>query len=164
MKPFLATPSGKTPAVPFGAVDELAEVLAPSGQKRDVERGDRLFSFGDEAKGVYLIVSGTARLSLSAEQGRELVCHVAGPGSVLGLPAALCSSQYQFDAEALDKVGTLFLETTTVNEILRQRPALCMQVMSMMCDELSTLKQTTEHMRNCTKESCSLHEQCSKCG
>ena len=66
-------------------------------------RGERLFSFGEAAKGVYLIVKGTARATLSGEAGRELMCRTAGAGSVLGLPSALCSNRYQFDVEALEE-------------------------------------------------------------
>ncbi len=137
-------------------------VLTLHGRKQTVERGDRLFSFGDAATGVYLIVSGATRISLAGEQGKELVCHTAGPGSVLGLPAALCSARYEFDVEVLEPAEMIFLETGSVNEILRQHPALCMQVMTMMCDEMSALRQTRDHMRKCGKQSCSMHEQCSQ--
>ncbi len=135
--------------------------LSPFGRKRRVERGDRLISSGEAAKGVYLIVSGAARVSLPGVKGT--VSHMVGAGSVLGLPAALCSARYEFDAEAMEAAELIFLETGSVNEILREHPALCMQVMTMMCDEMSALKQTRDHMRGCGKKSCSMHEQCSTC-
>jgi CRP-like cAMP-binding protein len=138
----------------------LMQALAPAGEKRTVKRGARLFSFGDAAEGAYLIVSGTARASLAGEEGRELVCRTAGPGAVLGLPSALCATQYHFDVEALETVEAVFLRTETVNDILRQHPELCMQVMGMMCGELDALKQTTDHMRSCGKRSCSLQSTC----
>jgi CRP-like cAMP-binding protein len=152
---------GNKGALPFQAAEELMRALSPFGQRQSVERGDRLFSFGDAAKGVYLIVSGAARVSLPGLKGT--VCHTAGAGSVLGLPAALCSARYEFDVEVMEPAELIFLETGSVNEILREHPALCMQVMAMMCDEMSALKQTRDHMRNCGKQSCSLHEQCSQC-
>ncbi len=145
---------------PYEAADELVQALAPAGEKQRVECGKRLFSFGEEAKGVYLIVKGTARAALSGVPGRELMCRTAGPGSVLGLPSALCANPYQFDVEAVEELEAVFLPTASVNEILRQQPELCMQVMNMMCDELSTLRQTTEHMRNCVQHSCLLHGRC----
>jgi CRP-like cAMP-binding protein len=147
-------------AWPYRVAEELARVLTPAGESRRLERGERLFSFGDAAEGVYLIVKGTARASLPGEAGGELVCSTAGAGSVLGLPSALCASRYQFDVEALETLEAVFLPSGTVNEILRQRPELCMQVMSMMCDELTALKQTSDHMSKCTNESCSLYGQC----
>ena len=159
MKPLLQTDLCGD-ATPYQAADELVRALALAGEKQRVECGERLFSFGEEAKGVYLIVKGTARAALSGVPGRELMCRTAGPGSVLGLPSALCANRYQFDVEAVEELEAVFLPTESVNEILRQQPELCMQVMNMMCDELSTLRQTTEHMRNCVQHSCLLHGRC----
>ena len=162
MNPILQVSSQKEATSPFQAADELVRALAPAGEKQNVERGDRIFSFDDAAEGVYLILSGLVRASLPGVQGRELVSRTAGPGSVLGLPSALCSKNYQFDVEALEPVEALFLPTASLNEVLRQHPELCMQVMSMMCDELSTLRQTRDHRQGCGKRTCSLHERCTR--
>jgi CRP-like cAMP-binding protein len=145
----------------YQADGELARALAPAGQMRKMERGERLFSFGEPAQGVYLIVKGTARASL-AEEERELMCRTAGPGAVLGLPSALCAKQYQFDVQALEDVEAVFLETEKVNDILRQKPELCMLAMSMMCEELAALRSTREHMQSCRKVSCGLHGHCTQ--
>ena len=142
------------------ADEELMRALAPAGERRTVERDGRLFSSGEAADGVYLIVKGKARASLAGEE-RELMCRTAGPGSLLGLSAVLCSSRYQFDIRVLETVEAVFLETGTVNEILRRQPELCMRVMNIMCDELEALRQTRDHMQSCTKKSCGLHEVCS---
>jgi CRP/FNR family transcriptional regulator len=147
-------------AWPYRAAEELARALSAEGERRRLESGERLFSFGDAAEGVYLIAKGTARATLGNAPAGELGCRVVGAGSVLGLPSALCSTRYQFDVEAVEAVEAVFLPTATVNEILRRQPELCMQVMGMMCDELTALKQTHDHMKNCTRESCSLLEQC----
>ena len=145
---------------PLQAPNELLGALASAGQMRKVAQGNRVFSFDDAAEGVFLILKGTVRAALPGETGSELVCHTAGPGSILGLPSALCATRYQFDVEALETVDAVYVETEPVNEILRQRPELCMQVMNMMCDELTALRQTRDHMQSCGKKSCSLHGSC----
>lgn len=156
MKPLSQTDLSRGSG-PYQAADELVQALALAGEKQKVESGARLFSFGDEATGVYLILKGKARASLSGVPGRELICRTAGPGSVLGLPSALCANSYQFDVEAVEEVEAVFLATESVNELLRRQPELCMQVVNMMSDELSALRQTTEHMRNCAQYSCLLY-------
>ena len=147
---------------PLQAPDELVRALASAGRMQRVAQGGRLFSFDDAAEGVFLILKGAVRAALPGELGRELVCHTAGPGSVLGLPSALCATRFQFDVEALEAVEAIYVETEPVNEILRQRPELCMQVMNMMCDELTALRQTRDHMQSCGKQSCSLHGSCTE--
>ncbi len=145
----------------YQADEELLRALVPAGELKRVERDGRLFSSGDAAGGVYLIVKGTARATLAGD-GRELMCRTAGPGAVLGLTSALCANHYQFDVQALETVEAVFLETGTVNEILRGQPELCMRAMRMMCAELEALRQTREHMQSCDKQSCALHPQCSQ--
>jgi CRP-like cAMP-binding protein len=145
----------------YQADEDLVRALTPAGEMKRVERDGRLFSSGDAAGGVYLIVKGTARATLAGDE-RELMCRTAGPGSVLGLTSALCAKHYQFDVQALETVEAVFLETGTVNEILRGQPELCMRAMRMMCDELEALRQTREHMQSCDKQSCALHPQCSQ--
>lgn len=142
------------------AAAELAQALLPAGRMLKLERGERLFSCGDAAQGLYVIATGSARAWLPGNAGNQLMCRTAQAGSVLGMPAALCSHRYQFNAEALETLEAAFLETAVVNKILRQKPALCMQAMNMMCDELETLKLTTERMRNCGNAGCSLHTCC----
>jgi len=146
------------------APEELARAMAGAGRRLRVEGGKRLFSFGEAAEGVYLILTGRARAALPGEPGRELVCLTAGPGSLLGLPSALCSKSYQFDVEALEALEAAYLPVEEVNELLRQHPELCMKVMSMMCDELSTLRQTRDHLSRCTNRECGLHGACMKAG
>lgn len=162
MNPLLQMTSCRDAASPFQAPDELVRALTQVGKKRRVECGERVISFGEAADGVYLIEKGTARAALPGEPGEELVCHKFGPGSLLGLPSALCSTRYQFDVEALETVQAVYLQTESVNAILRKQPELCMKVMSMMCDELSALRQTRDHMTNCRNHSCSLHDSCNK--
>ncbi len=160
MDPLMPVKGCGEAAWPYQLAVDMAQALTPAGETRRLECGERLFSFGDVAEGVYLIIQGTARATLPGEAGGKLVGRTAGAGSVLGLPSALCSTHYQFDVEALEALEAVFLPTGTVNEILRGRPELCMQVMNMMCDELNGLKQACDHMRSCTNESCSLHGQC----
>lgn len=147
-------------AWPLQAPEELVRALVAAGQIRRVAKGARLFSVGDKAGGVFLILKGAARASMRIEPGRELACHIAGPGSVMGLSSALCSTHYQFDVETLEAVEAVYLGTEAVNEILRQHSEICMRVMNMMCDELTSLRQTREHLQSCEKQSCSLHRSC----
>jgi hypothetical protein len=39
-------------STPYQAADELVQALSQAGEKQKVERGERLFSLGEQAKGV----------------------------------------------------------------------------------------------------------------
>ncbi len=140
---------------------ELAGALAAAGEKRLFASGRRLFSFGEAAGGVFLILKGRARAVLAGEPGRELLSLTTGPGSLLGVPSALCAKNYQFDVQAVETLEAVYLPAEQLNELLRLRPELGIQVMSMMCEELSALGRTREHLSRCQNKECGLHGYCS---
>ncbi|HEX8924784.1 MAG TPA: Crp/Fnr family transcriptional regulator [Terriglobales bacterium] len=145
---------------PFQAPPELAAAIRAVATPLLVETGERVFTAGAPATGVYLLTAGTVRAFLPAEDGRELICRTLSAGSLLGLPAAMCAKTYQFTVEAVDHVSLSFVETAVFNELLRGTPQVCMLVVGMMSDELTEIRQTHEHMRSCTNTSCSLHGAC----
>jgi CRP-like cAMP-binding protein len=139
---------------------ELWKALAEAGEKRQMQGGLRLFSFGETAEGVFLIVEGRARAVLPGGAGAELACWTAGPGALLGVPSALCAKSYQLDVESLEQVEAVYLPVSQLNELLRQRPELGMQVMNMMCAEMSALGKTRDHLSRCKNRECGLYCQC----
>jgi CRP-like cAMP-binding protein len=141
---------------------ELAQALTPAGTAVVLAAGEKLFAAGDAARGVFLITGGNARAWLPAAGGEPLVSRSAGPGAVLGIHAALCSSRHQFEVEAEAPLEALLVETADFHGVLRDRPLLCMKVVQMLCDELNTLGQRHEHMQSCTNHACSLHSACTR--
>lgn len=137
----------------FAALDAIASAL-------HADDGDCVFGEGVLCTGVYLLRSGSVRAYSAHKNGREIVNRVVGPGAILGFPAAMCARQLQYTAKALEPVEIGFIETRVLNDFLRTRPDLCMQVVGMMSDELIELRETRDHMKNCTNTSCSLHGSC----
>ncbi len=142
------------------ATSDLAEALHAAGEPRTLSAGDALFSFGDAAGGIFLVRRGRVQASLPGRAGRDLMRTLAGPGAVLGLSAALCSHGYQCNAVALEAVELSYLPTDRLNDLLRHKPEVGMQAMALMCDEMSTLRQTREHLGHCQNQDCGLHGFC----
>jgi CRP-like cAMP-binding protein len=138
----------------FAALDAIASPLSASA-------GDCVFGEGVICPGVYLLRSGSIRAYSSHKNGKDIVNRIVGPGAILGFPAAMCGRQFQYTAKAVAQVEIGFIETRALNEFLRARPDLCMQVVGMMSDELIELRETRDHMKNCSNTSCSLHGSCS---
>jgi len=149
------------PRAPFDAPADLRAALDAPAEDVRIASGGCIFSAGSEATGVYLVRQGTVRAFLPSSQGRELVCRTLGPGTLPGLPAAMCAKSHQFTATAVEDVHLALLSTEKLNDCLRRRSDLCMTVVGMMSDELAELRRSTEHLRNCTHTECSLHDACS---
>lgn len=60
-----------------------------------------LFAEGDEARCLYVICSGFLKLTAGRDHSRQMIVRVAGPGSLLGLYAALSHDVYEVSARTL---------------------------------------------------------------
>jgi CRP-like cAMP-binding protein len=145
----------------FQASQELFKALDAVASDLRAEAGDCIFREGTLSTGVYLLRAGTVRAFSAHKNGREIINRVVGPGAILGFPAAMCARTFQFSVDALEPATLAFVETRALNEHLRSRPDLCMQVVGMMSDELIELRETRDHMKSCTNTDCSLHSSCS---
>jgi CRP/FNR family transcriptional regulator len=61
--------------------------------------GAVLFVEGQTPRGIYVICSGTVKLSTSSKEGKVLILKQAHAGEVLGLSAAISGSNYEMTAE-----------------------------------------------------------------
>ena len=144
----------------FHAPPELHTALSGIAKPVINTKGTPVFRVNEQALGVFVVRAGSVKVTVPAESGESIVARVAGPGSVLGFSAAMCAHVYQFTAEALEVSELGFVETETLNEFLRARTDLCMQVVTMMSNELREIRETREHMRTCAHSECALHSSC----
>ena len=68
-----------------------------------------LFMEGAAARGLYLLASGRAKVSICSTDGRKVIMRIAGPESILGLYAALTGRAYEATAEMLETGTVIFV-------------------------------------------------------
>jgi len=95
-----------------------------------------LFAEGRPVRGIYILCDGRARLSICAENARRLTLRIAGPGEVFGLEAVLSNTPYEVTAEVLDDSQVVFVRRKELMKFLREHPAICMQVVCMLSQDL----------------------------
>ena len=83
----------------FPADPQLALTMASLGRPVSVRKGTTLFREGEEPRGVYVLISGKARMTISSANGTLGVKLLAGEGSILGLPAVFANEPYSMTAE-----------------------------------------------------------------
>jgi len=149
----------------FRASPAVQAALLALGRVIVVPAGEVIFRQGSTAMGIYLILEGGARLSMPDGSGAEISfgSRTVGAGSVLGLPAVLCSIPYVFTARAIERCRISFIEAARLNEFLRERTEICMQVVQMMSRELSAMNEASDSLKTCTKTSCSMSGACRSC-
>jgi len=95
-----------------------------------------LFAEGRPVRGIYILCDGRAKLSIGAESGKRLTLRIAGPGEVLGMGAVLSNTPYEVTAEVIDDSQVVFVRRRELMKFLRMRPAICMQVVCMLSQDL----------------------------
>ncbi|MGA7920872.1 MAG: Crp/Fnr family transcriptional regulator [Candidatus Acidiferrales bacterium] len=72
-------------------------------------KGAILFEEGDNSTGVYVVLEGRAKLSVNSAQGKTLVLGFFGPGTILGLAAAILGRTHVVTAEIMKPTKILFV-------------------------------------------------------
>jgi CRP-like cAMP-binding protein len=128
------------------APDDLKAHLITTGTSIERPRGTYLFRRGEPVTGIFLIVEGVVRLGLDGNPA-SFPWREVGRGSVVGLPATLSDASYSLTAEVLEHCRLIFLPRQSLLDLLRQKPELCFQVMSILTEELTQTRTALERVR-----------------
>jgi len=96
--------------------------LVSHARPRMFERGQVVFQRGDEADGLYVIVSGEFRVVLEGAEGKEYTLSVIGPGDVLGDLPLLDGMGRTATAIASTPVQSLFVSAEDFDAWLTRNP------------------------------------------
>ncbi len=72
--------------------------------------GTALFTEGEEARGVFFIISGQVKVSICSGDGKTIILRMTEAGDMLGIPAALSGTPYEVTAETLGPVQFAFIK------------------------------------------------------
>jgi CRP/FNR family transcriptional regulator len=102
-------------------------------------RGVVLFAEGEPVRGVYILRSGRASVSISSSEGRVVMLRVARAGDVLGLNSVLRNGSYDTTVKALEPCRTDFIPRAQLIELMEQSEAGARAILKMLSRELSEL-------------------------
>ena len=120
----------------FVAPPELREALLPYGSALNHPAGKVLFERGEKAYGLFLLQSGSARLSVPGALDRSV-----GPGALLGVPGTLSKGMYSLSAELLEESTVLFVPSERVAALTTEHPEIGFQLVQVLSREIQELRQ-----------------------
>lgn len=120
----------------FVAPPALREALLPYGSALNHPSGKVLFERGQKAYGLFLLQSGSARLSVPGALDRSV-----GPGALLGVPGTLSKGVYSLSAELLEESTVLFVPSERVAALTVERPEAGFQLVQLLSREIQELRQ-----------------------
>lgn len=128
----LGTPLDSTEADP-----RLLERIAKN--RRQVKRGDLLYSIGDPLKAIYAIRYGSIKTYLSTIDGRSQITgfHIAGdPLGLADLHSGVCSTE----ARALENTSLCEIPIDHLHQLAKDLPVLRIQLTHLLSQEVQRLQ------------------------
>ena len=102
-------------------------------------RGKVLFAEGEPARGVHLLRTGRASLSISSSEGKVVILRLAQPGDVLGLSSVLRNSSYDMTVKALEPCRTDFISRAELLELMDRSHPGAQAILKILSHELTEL-------------------------
>lgn len=115
--------------------DELSDILL-RGHHRSYKPHQELMGQGDEGDSLYIVLSGLARVSMVAANGREIILDYAEPGAVLGEIAFLDGGERTASVHAIDLVEALCLTRAAFHDIVAKHQGLEARLLRAMARRL----------------------------
>ena len=109
-------------------------------------RGKVLFVEGEPARGIYILRTGSATVSISSSEGRIVTPRLAQAGDVLGLNSVLRCSSYDATVKTLEPCRTDFIPRTALIELMERSHAGARAVLRILSHELAELTERTRSL------------------
>jgi len=107
-------------------------------------RSSVLFVEGQQARGVYVLCEGRAKVSIASAEGKTLVLRIAQSGDLLGINATLTGQPYGATAETLERCRIDFISRSDLMKLLDRDKKAYLGVAQSLGDKLRAV---VEHTR-----------------
>lgn len=84
--------------------------------------GAVLFAEGEKPHGVFVLLTGRAKLSISSPNGKVIILRIASAGEILGLHAVVSGTIFQATAETVEPCQVSFVRRDEFLRYLREHP------------------------------------------
>lgn len=126
--------------------DELADLLALSS-RHDMKKGQTLLLQGDPGDMLLILLSGNAKVTMVAQNGREITLDYADPGAVLGEIAVLDGGARSASVIALSAGAYLRLTRAAFQTFIERQPGVAWRLLKELARRLRQTNNTVESDR-----------------
>jgi len=124
----------------FAGLDSAAlDVVASGTRIRRFRRGEVVFHVGDPGDALFLISSGSVKITLPSETGEEAILATLQPGEVFGELSLLDGAPRSATAVALELTETVVLQRDRFLQLLATEPTIREAVLANMAAEVRRL-------------------------
>lgn len=96
------------------------------------ERGELIFSEGDEGNGFYVVADGQVKIYKVSLDGKEQILHIYGPGKPFGEVPVFSGQKFPANAQALKKSHLFFFPRAKFLELISENPSLSLNMLAIL--------------------------------
>ena len=129
-------------SVPSGEAQALAARL----RERHYRKGDVIFRKGDPCEGLFIVLTGRVRTSITSIDGREQVLKVFGPGRTFADIPVFDDEPFPADAVAAMDSTVAILSQPDLLDLLQRHPEVGLDVIRLFASRLRAYKLVIEDL------------------
>src|SRR5499427_10972681 len=125
--------------LPFNSPLRAIPGIDRVSRSRIYPRGAVVFHEGNIARGVYVLSSGRAKVSISSADGKKLIMRIARSGDVLGLYAGVTGRPFEATAEMVEGGRVDFISRSDLLNLMSHQQAFGIDLVEMFSRQFSDL-------------------------
>ncbi len=120
----------------------LKEILIESVQKKILtyKKDDYLFHENGNSDGIYLMISGKAKIIKNDNQPAQTILYLVKPGDVLGIHAVINEQNFTSSAIALGKASVCFIPAKEFRALINYNNKYKIDVMQLLCSNIDLIE------------------------
>ena len=115
--------------------DQLRSIKQIAVEKK-VNKGETIFSEGDEGKGFYVVLEGRVKIYKVSAEGKEQILHIFGQGQPFGEVPVFAGQKFPANAQAISKARVLFFPRSAFVALISENPSLSLNMLAIMSSKL----------------------------
>src|SRR5262245_22590693 len=108
---------------------------------RSYAAGEGIFTIGSPGEQMMAVLSGTVRISVPANDGKELLLAIIHPGEVFGELAVFDGKERSADAVAEKACTLAILDRRDILSVLERHPSAWLKIVNVLCQRLRSTDQ-----------------------
>ena len=125
--------------------DQLHAIKQIAVEKK-VNKGEAIFSEGDEGKGFYVVLEGRVKIYKVSTEGKEQILHIFGQGQPFGEVPVFAGQKFPANAQAISKGRVLFFPRTAFVALITENPSLSLNMLAVMASKLREFSVQIENL------------------
>ena len=122
-----------------GVQEELLEPIVELSSVQSLQRGDMLFSEGDEANDLYIVLEGRVAIANRSFDGRESVVALMESGDLFGEMPLFRPDGRSADARVLENSSVVVIPYVPVKSLYQEHPEMLWKIVDMLAERLKVM-------------------------